>query len=115
MFNLARKDPARLSFDQLLDMKKHIDAEIAKRHGTEIETLKTKLTAMAATLGISLAELFGIKGEQPVLERRSKRHAKIKYRDPEQPENTLTGKGRPPKWMQTKIDQGGTKEQFQIQ
>ena len=114
MFNLARKDPARLSFDQLLDMKKHIDAEIAKRHGTEIETLKMKLTAVAATLGISLAELFGIKGEQPV-ERRSKRHAKIKYRDPEQPENTWTGKGRPPKWMQMKLDGGATKDQFQVQ
>ena len=115
MFNLARKDPARLSFDQLLDMKKHIDAEITKRHGTEIETLKTKLTAVAATLGISLAELFGMKAEQPVVERRSKRHAKIKYRDPEQPVNTWTGKGRPPKWMQAKLDEGAPKEQFLVQ
>ena len=114
MFTFARNDPARLSFDQLLDLKARIDAEITKRHGTEIETLKNKIKTIASTLGVSLAELFGLTTEQHV-ERRSKRHAKIKYRDPEQPENTWTGKGRPPKWIQMRLDDGATKDQFQVQ
>ena len=114
MFTLSRTDPAKLSFDELLKMKERIDAEIALRHGSEIENLKSKVMAVASTLGVSLAELFGIKSEPPA-ERRSKRHAKIKYRDPGQPENTWTGKGRPPKWMQAKLDQGATKNQFQVQ
>ena len=100
------------SFDELLLKKHDLDQEIAERQETEVETLKTKVTTVASALGITVAELFGIKTEAHP--KRRKQSAKIKYRDPAEPDNTWTGKGRPPKWMQEKLDAGGQKEHFQV-
>lgn len=117
MFGKAKTndDPKPLPFDQLLEMKRKLDLEIAGRQGTELETLRAKVTAFADALGISVAEMFGIRAEQPPERRGKKRRDPVKYRDPENAENTWSGRGRLPKWLQEKIDQGATKEQFQVQ
>ena len=113
MFGKLKNVPTQLAFDELLDKKRSLDLEILGRHDAEIETLKTKVATVANALGISIAELFGIKTDSEG--RRRKRYARVKYRDPENAENTWTGKGRPPKWMQEKLDQGATKDDFLIQ
>ena len=112
MFGKSRKETEQIDFDELLNRKRNLDLEILGRHYQEIESLKLKVTTVAAALGVSIAELFGIKtvGEG----RQKKRAARIKYRDPEAPENTWTGKGRPPKWIQEKLDQGASKDEFLI-
>ena len=114
MFRKQKKEmqPVQRGFDELLEMKRNLDLEIASRQDTEVESLKTKVTTVVDALGISVAELFGIKGEAEP--KRRKVAAKIKYRNPEHPDHTWTGKGKPPKWMQEKLEQGATKEQFQI-
>jgi DNA-binding protein H-NS len=104
-----------LSFDELIDTKRKLDLEIAGRQETELETLRAKVTAFADALGISVAEMFGIRAEQPQERRGKKRRDAVKYRDPDNPDNTWSGRGRLPKWLQEKIDQGGTKDQFQVQ
>lgn len=107
-------DPKSLPFDQLIDMKRKLDLEIAGRQETELETLRAKVAAFADALGISVAEMFGMRAETP--ERRGKkRRDVVKFRDPDSPDNTWSGRGRIPKWLQEKIDQGATKEQFQVQ
>ena len=113
MFGKSKKELEQLPFDALLDKKRNLDLEILGRHDKEIESLKLKVTTVAEALGVSVAELFGIKAVGEV--RRKKRSARIKYRDPENAENSWTGKGRPPKWMQEKLDQGATKDEFLIQ
>ena len=113
MFGKSKKEPAKLGFDELLDRKRQLDLEIAGRQDSEVENLKAKVNAVTDALGISVAELFGIKGEAEP--RRRKQAPRIKYRDPEHPQNTWTGKGKPPKWLQEKLEQGATKEQFHIQ
>lgn len=100
-----------LSFDELIGLKRDVDLEIAGRQTAEIENLKSKVTTVTDALGITVAELFGIKGE--AAPRKRKPAPRIRYRDPERPENTWTGKGAPPKWLQDKLDQGASKEQFQ--
>ena len=112
MFAKPKKDPAVLGFDELIELKRNLDLEIAGRQSAEIENLKTKVSTVTDALGISIAELFGIKDE--AAPRRRKPVARIKYRDPAHPENTWTGKGKPPKWLQEKLDQGANKEQFQV-
>ncbi len=113
MFGNTKLDVTRLGFDALLDLKQRIDHEITTRQDHEIATLKGKVSAVASALGVSLAALLGIKAESA--EKKSKRHARIKYRDPENADNTWTGRGRPPKWLQEKLEQGASKEQFQVQ
>ena len=116
MFGTKATGPAtntkpETSFDELLMRKHNLDQEIAERQDTEVEGLKTKVFTVASALGITVAELFGIKtGDQQPRKRKQKLTAK--YRDPEQPENTWTGKGRAPKWLQEKLDLGATKDEF---
>lgn len=113
MFGKSRKQPESVPFDELLNRRRKIDLEIADRQETEVESLKTKIHAVTDALGITVAELFGIKGEAEP--RRRKPTPKVKYRDPERPENTWTGKGKQPKWLQEKIEQGASKDQFLAQ
>ena len=113
MFGKSKMQPTKLGFDELLDRKRQLDLEIAARQDTELDSLKSKVMTVANALGITVGEMFGIKGE--VEPRRRKQTPRIKYHDPDQPQNTWTGKGKPPKWMQERLEQGATKEQFQIQ
>lgn len=114
MFKKKKTETQALAFDELLDRKRQLDLEIAARQDTEVESLRSKVSTVADALGVSVAELFGIRAEQA--ERRpEKKRDVIKYRDPENADNTWTGKGRVPKWMQEKLEQGATKEQFQAQ
>lgn len=120
MFSKAQKvkqDPKSISFNELIEMKQAIDREIVSRRDTEIEALKTRAIAAASALGIPLTELLGIHvPTMPVPEpRRAKRAVKVRYRDPESPDNVWTGRGRPPKWLQDKLDQGVEKEAFRVQ
>lgn len=113
MFGKTKTPATELSFDQLIERKRTLDLEIAGRQDAEVEGLKAKVLAVTDALGITVAELFGIKGEAPP--RKRKPAPKAKYRDPEHPENTWTGKGKPPKWLQEKLDQGVSKEKFLTQ
>lgn len=113
MFRKTTTDPKTLPFDELIALKRSFDLEIAGRQDTEVEALRTKVTTVADALGISVAELFGIRADPP--ERRpKKRRDAAKYRDPDNAENIWSGRGRIPKWMQEKLDQGAAKEQFQV-
>ena len=109
----SKKEPEQLAFDALLNKKRNLDLEILGRHDKEIEALKLKVTTVANALGITVEELLGIKSDAEP--RRRKRAARAKYRDPENAENTWIGKGKPPKWLQEKLYQGASKDEFLIQ
>ncbi len=120
MFSKAQKvtqDPKSISFNELIEMKQAIDREIVSRRDTEIEALKTRAITAASALGIPLTEMLGIQvptapGPEP---RKTRRVPKARYRDPDRPENVWSGRGRPPKWLQEKIDQGAEKEAYRVQ
>jgi DNA-binding protein H-NS len=62
------------------------------KRASERATLRQKMADMAQAAGMSLDALFG-KG------REGKGSVAAKYRDPKNPENTWTGRGRMPLWM----------------
>ncbi len=98
------QDPKALGFDKLIDIKQSIDREIASRKDTEIEALKSRATAAASALGITLAELFGLPAPAAVEPRKAKRVPRAKNRVPENSEGAATGKFRTAK--QDKLDLG---------
>jgi DNA-binding protein H-NS len=38
----------------------------------------------------------------------------VKYRDPKNPSNTWTGRGRPPRWMAAAVKSGSKRDDFLI-
>jgi DNA-binding protein H-NS len=96
-----------MSYDGLLGLKNRVDDELARRNETELEAMKQRLELVAQSQGVSVADLF----KKP----RKKRDLVIRYRDPENPENTWTGMGKTKKWLQEKLDAGHSLEEFAVQ
>ena len=101
---------AGYSFEDLHEIRKQIDAEIASRKAGEIKALRVKITEGAHALGISIEEILGIRAK------RETKHAKgklpPKYRGPSGEE--WSGKGPAPKWMKPLLAKGKTKADFLI-
>ena len=100
-----------LDFEDLIEAKKSIDAEVAKRSAAELENAKSRIVAMASSLGISIGTVFGIAHEKP--ERKKRRQGAMKlYVNPEDPSQMYKGKGKRPDWLQEKLDAGHEMSEF---
>ncbi len=106
-------DFSAYSFDELLEIKKEIDSEVESRKAKEIEVLRARVSESAQTLGVSIAELFGLP-PQPV--KRETKHPRGKqpprYRGPGGEE--WSGRGPAPRWMKPYLAKGKTKQDFLI-
>lgn len=96
---------AALSLKELRALSERVDAAIAEREQQDRADVKAKLADMAAKAGFSVGELFGNgKG--------GKRGAvAVKFRNPKDPSQTWTGRGRKPNWI---VEAGGDVERFRI-
>lgn len=66
--------------------------------------------------GYTMAELFGREVGGGARTRRAAPVKKIapKYRNPSNPQETWTGRGRAPRWLQAQLDKGRKREKFLI-
>jgi len=103
----------QMAFPALLELKRKVDDEIQARQAQEIEDLRAKVTLTAQSLGVSVAELFGLHDKRRKRgPNQSKGPLPAKYRGPEGQE--WSGKGPAPKWMKPYLAKGKTKEDFLI-
>ncbi|MBK5924289.1 transcriptional regulator [Rhodovulum sulfidophilum] len=100
------KDLETLTLKELKDLRKDIDSAIASFHDREKAKAKAVLEATAKEMGFSLDEIIGKKS------RRVKPVAK--YRNPENPTETWSGRGRRPRWLEEALSKGATLEDFAI-
>lgn len=93
-------DISQLSATELEELASRIPNEINKRKQAEKEKVLQEVIALAASHGFSLEELTGSKAAAPGQKKKGTRKpAKVKYRHPQQPELTWTGRGRKPAWV----------------
>lgn len=99
-----------------------------KQKRAPIATVRTRLTRLAEAEGYSLLELFGVKsGARPARAtpapatsakrpRGSAKGSKVapKYRNPDNPTETWSGRGVHPRWMSAAIAKGRKPEDFLI-
>jgi len=109
-------DVSTYSFEELLEIKRNIDAEVESRRAEEVENLRVKVTETAQSLGVSIEELFGLPSVSRQRGTRETLHAKgkqpAKYRGPSGEE--WSGKGPAPRWMKPLLAKGKTKADFLI-
>jgi DNA-binding protein H-NS len=87
------KNLENMSFAELAAMQARIERMKIEKQGAEREAVKQKLMDIAKEAGFDIRDLFGGNG-------RGKRgKVAVKYRDPKNPENMWTGRGRMPRWM----------------
>jgi DNA-binding protein H-NS len=64
---------------------------------------------LAASIGVAVTI-----NDEAKTSKRSSSAVIAKYRDPDNPKNTWTGRGLAPKWMKAYLDSGRSKEEFLI-
>lgn len=79
-----------------------IDSELQKREAKERADAKRKILELAGTHGIDLSELS------------NKAIGDAKYRNPDNPFEAWSGRGRKPKWVKEWLDKGASLDELVI-
>ena len=101
-------DISKLSLTDLKKLKTKVDHAISTFEERRLEHARAALEAKAKELGVSLAEVMNASPKR----RRSSPNPK--YVNPENPEETWSGRGRSPVWMKQLLDKGHLKEEFEM-
>lgn len=103
-----------INLEQLLEnpakdltaFKATLNLAIAEKEEQEKQELKAKLSSIASEAGYSLEELANSKPK--------KKPSSPMYRNPEDPSQVWSGKGRKPNWLVTALEAGKSLEDFKI-
>jgi DNA-binding protein H-NS len=95
----------RLNAKQLEALSAEIEAHKRTQRQNAVATLRAKIAAMANAEGVSLDELFPRRGAVSTKGRK----VAAKYRNPQDPSQTWSGRGRQPRWYAAAI-KGGKSE-----
>lgn len=90
-----------LSLGELKKLQKEVAKAIASFEDRKKAEARAALEEHARTLGFSLGEIAGDAGT------RKRAPAAAKYRHPENPAMTWTGRGRKPRWVTDHLAKGG--------
>jgi len=99
-------DLDKMSLTDLKQLRKEVDTAISSYQERERSKAREVLEQKAKELGFTLDEITGKKGRRP--------KTQAKYRNPEAPTETWSGRGRRPKWLDEKLSNGASLEDFRI-
>ena len=88
----------KMSYAELLKLQQRVEAAISERRVADAASTKEQLRAMAEKAGFRLNDLFGKRGRRG--------SGEVKYRNPANPSQTWTGRGRKPNWFLDAVKKG---------
>lgn len=104
----AKIDLTKMSLEDLKALRKNVEKEI-KNFKVRARTAALKdLQAVAKKHGLSVEEIVGKKGKG------RKAPAPAKYRNPADPSQTWSGRGRQPAWYKDAIRKGKSSKSLEI-
>lgn len=104
----AKIDLGKMSLEELKALQKDVDKEI-KNFKSRARTAAMKdLQAVAKKHGLSVEEIIGKKGKG------KKPAAPAKYRNPNDPSQTWSGRGRQPVWYKEALAKGKSAKSLEI-
>lgn len=96
------------SIDQLNDLIQKAEEEKERKKSSEIVALRSQMVAMAGKLGMKVEDIISYESQK------KKTSGKPKYRNPANPEQTWTGRGKKPGWLKQALESGAKLEDFAI-
>src|SRR6218665_17428 len=97
--------------DTLIDQAAEL---IEKKKAQALVDAKAEVEKIAAATGMSVEELLGLKAGKVKKAGAAKKPVADKYRNPKDYNQTSTGRGKRPRWLQEMLDHGGKLENFLI-
>ena len=103
-------DLSKLSIEELENLAKDVQTELSSRKEAERERVLAQMRELAGSLGLTLEDVVrmerGGKGAPSSV--------KPKYRNPENSEQTWTGRGKRPAWVNEALEKGKQLEDLAI-
>jgi DNA-binding protein H-NS len=116
--DVSTTDLEGMTEPELRDLIRSAQATLERQVAQRAKTTLKEIRRLAAEVGFEVTfakagkPVGGKAGKAPVSAPRGK--AVQKYRNPDDPSETWSGRGRPPKWVQAALDQGQTLEDLAI-
>lgn len=108
---MAKIDLSQFSFPELQELSQDIDTELQKRRVEERKRVAGEMKGLAASIGMTVEEILGLEMARKT---KTKSQAPAKYQNPDNPEQTWSGRGKKPNWLKEKLGQGRSLEEFEI-
>jgi len=105
---MAKFDLSNVSFVDLIELRGEIEASIDSRRKEEKQQLINEIQRMIEEKGFSVADIFG---ESDFVKKSS---VPAKYKNPDNPEEKWSGRGRKPRWVIDQMKQGNSLENLRI-
>jgi len=111
MSNVAKPtvDLSKLSIEELETLVRDAQAEIAARKEAERERVLQQVRELAASIGMSVEDLLKLQKSS-----RGTVTVEAKYRHPDHPELTWSGRGKRPQWVTDALASGKTLEEIAV-
>lgn len=103
-------DLQKLSYRELVDLSETISHAITARKQAEKTHIKKQVKALIEGAGFDVDEIVGSAKTKSLKGRK----VAPKYRNPKNPEETWSGRGRQPKWLAAELDRGRPLSAFLI-
>ena len=104
----AKVDLSKMSLDDLKTLRKNVEKEIKEFKNRARSAALKDLQAVAKQHGLSVEEIVGKKGKS------RKPAAPAKYRNPADPSQTWSGRGRQPAWYKDALAKGKSAKSLEI-
>lgn len=99
-------DLSNLPTPELNKLAKNIDEELKQREIEERKDAKARIRELAASIGMTPEEVLGIESAKRTTA------GEPKFRNPDNPDQTWTGKGKRPNWLNEALAQGRPLEEL---
>jgi len=103
-------DLGAYSINDLHKLAERVQQEIQHKQQTQILELRQRMEEMAGHLGMTPEDVLSFDARKKT----SKIPAKPKYRNPDNPEQTWSGRGKRPHWLREAVEQGTDIKEFEI-
>jgi DNA-binding protein H-NS len=101
------KELERMSLRELQEHELKVRKALVTAQDRNRAELRKKIETMVAEAGFRITDIFGGRGGKG-------RTVAAKYVNPDDPSETWTGRGRKPRWLNAKIQEGAKIEKFLI-
>ncbi|WP_428508742.1 H-NS family nucleoid-associated regulatory protein [Roseateles sp.] len=116
---MTEVDVGSLSYAEMVALRAKLDSEIQDKRGEELKVLADGFARKVQAAGFSVAE--AVEALQPYVDpaspgKRAAQNATLKvlYRDPADPANTWSGRGRAARWLADYEAQGRKRDEFRV-
>lgn len=107
---MSEVDLSDFSIPELQELSNDIEKEIKRRQADEVKRVRRQMKELAASVGMTPEEILLGRGPS---ERKSAKGVP-QYQNPENPEQTWTGKGKRPGWVHEQLARGKSLEDLRI-